>query len=111
MEAAGLTTVTLSPIADLTASVGAPRVAAIEHPLGQILGRAGDGRGQLAVLRAALRVAEESERPGAVVHLPFEWPEDPSRVRSAPPVPPPIATLLRRKPWLFPRLLSREIPH
>ncbi len=110
MEAAGLTTVTLSTIPDLTASVGAPRVAGIEYPPGRSFGRPGDVDGQAAVLRAALGVVETAEHPGVVVDLPFEWPERPSRARCDPPEPPPIVTLLKRKPWLLPRLVSRDVP-
>jgi len=110
MEEAGFTTVTLSPIADLTAAVGVPRVAAIEYPLGRSFGQPGDPDGQGAVLRAALRVVETLEPPGGVVDLPFEWPEPPSRARSHPAEPPPIAKLLKRKPWLLPRLLNRDVP-
>jgi hypothetical protein len=83
IEAAGLTTVTLSSIPDLTAAVGVPRVAAIEYPQGRPLGQPGDAEGQAAVLRAALSVTETAEDPGTVVDLPFEWPEPPSRVRSS----------------------------
>jgi len=110
IEAAGLTTVTLSPIPDLTAAVGVPRVAAIEYPLGRPLGQPGDAEGQAAVLHAALSVTENAKGPGTVVDLPFEWPEPPSRVRSSPVKPPPIAKLLKRKPWLLPNLFSRVIP-
>ena len=110
MEAAGLTTLTLSTIADLTASVGAPRVAAIEYPQGRPLGQPGDAEGQREVLRAALAAVREIEQPGGVVHLPFEWPEPRSRVKSAAPVPPPIGKLLKRKPWLVRNLFAREIP-
>ena len=38
MEAAGISTITLSSIADLTSAVSVPRLAAIEHPLVHILG-------------------------------------------------------------------------
>jgi hypothetical protein len=110
MEQAGLSTVTLSPIPDLTASVGAPRVAAIGYPLGRLFGRPGDATGQRNVLRAALGVLEIADRPGAVVDLPFEWPEAPSKVKAAAGVEPPIATLLKRKPWLLPKLFSRNPP-
>ena len=108
LEQAGLTTVTLSPIPDLTAAVGVPRVAGIEFPLGRPFGQPGDKNGQTAVLRAALGAVESLERPGGVAHLPFEWPEPPSRVRTT--AEPPIAGLLKRKPWLLPRLFSRDVP-
>jgi len=110
MEAAGLTTIVLSTIAAFTASVGAPRVAAIEHPLGRPLGAPGDTEGQLAVLRETLAALTKVERPGAVVELPFEWPEPPGQVSSRPREPPPIAKLLKRRPWLYPRLLARDFP-
>lgn len=110
MEQAGLATVTLSPIPDLTASVGVPRVGAIGHPLGRLFGRPGDATGQRDVLRAALGVLESAESPGAVIDLPFQWPEPPSKARAQGGVEPPIATLLKRKPWLLPRLFSRTPP-
>jgi len=71
IEAAGIATVTLSNIPDLTAAVGVPRVAAIEYPQGQLFGSPGDTDGQAAVLRAALSLVNELDRPG-VVDLPFE---------------------------------------
>jgi hypothetical protein len=110
MEQAGLSTVTLSPIPDLTASVGAPRVAAISHPLGRLFGRPGDTEGQKDVLRASLRVLETADTPGTIVDLPFEWPESPSRAKASSSAEPPIATLLKRRPWLLPKLISREPP-
>jgi hypothetical protein len=110
MEAAGLATITLSTIAAFTASVGAPRVAAIEYPQGRPLGQPGDAQGQLAVLRETLAALGRIERPGAVVDLPFEWPEPPREVRSRPRESPPIAKLLKRRPWLYPRLLAGDFP-
>lgn len=110
IEAAGITTVSLSMIAEWTRSVGAPRVAAIEYPLGLPLGRPGDPEGQRAVLRSALRVLEQADRPGAVVPLPFEWPEPPGHVHVGPREPAPIVALIRKRPWLFLKLVAGEIP-
>jgi len=110
IEAAGISTVTLSSIWAFTSSVGAPRIAAIEHPQGRPVGRPGDVSGQRAVVRAALRVLQDANKPGTVEHLPFDWPEPPRQARSHPKSPPPIVGLLRRKPWLLPRLLKGEIP-
>ena len=110
IETAGIATVSLSMIPEFTRSVGAPRVAAIEYPMGRPLGQPGDREGQLAVLRAALRVAETASRPGEVVDLPFQWPEPPSQVRSSPAEPPPIARLVTRRPWLYLKLVAGEIP-
>jgi D-proline reductase (dithiol) PrdB len=110
IEAAGFTTITLSPVPDLTASVSAPRVAAIEYPLGRSLGQPDDAAGQMAVLRATLAALETIRTPGGVVHLPFEWPEPPKLVRNHPPEDPPIARCLARNPWFLPKLLSRNVP-
>jgi hypothetical protein len=106
IEAAGFSTISLSMIPELTASAGAPRIAAIEHPFGMPLGRPGDAAGQLAVLRATLRAMEEMAAPGAVVHLPFEWTST-EKLALGPPVAPPIARYLMRHPWAVPRFLNR----
>jgi hypothetical protein len=110
IEAAGFSTITLSPVPDLTAAVSVPRIAAIEYPLGRALGQPGDADGQMAVLRATLAALATIRAPGGIVHLPFEWPEDPKQVHNQPPEPPPIARYLARNPWFLPRLLSRNVP-
>ena len=105
-----MTTVTLSPVPDLTAAVGVPRVAGIAYPLGRTLGRPGDSAGQAEVLRAALRVTETAREPGTVVDLPFAGPDPPARVRTGPAELAPIVKLLKRRPWLLPYLLDRDPP-
>ena len=42
IEAAGISTITLSSIPDLTGAVSVPRLAAIEYPLGYLFGQPGD---------------------------------------------------------------------
>lgn len=96
IEAAGFTTITLSPVPDLTAAVSVPRIAAIECPLGGTLGQPSDATGQAVVLRATLAALAAIQAPGGIVHLPFVWPEDPKQVRNGPPEPPPIARYLAR---------------
>jgi hypothetical protein len=110
IEAAGFTTISLSPVPDLTAAVSVPRIAAIEYPLGRTLGQPGDAAGQMAVLRATLAALAAIQAPGGIVHLPFEWPEDPKQVHNRPPEPPPIARYLARNPWFLPKLLTRSVP-
>jgi hypothetical protein len=110
LPAAGFTTITLTPVPDLTASVSVPRLAAIEYPLGRTLGQPCDAAGQRAVLEATLQALESIQTPGEIVHLPFEWPEAPKMVPNHPPVDPPIARYLARNPWFLPRLLSRSVP-
>jgi D-proline reductase (dithiol) PrdB len=110
LEAAGFTTITLTPVPDLTASVSVPRIAAIEYPLGRTLGQPCDSAGQMAVLEATLHALETIQTPGEIVHLPFEWPEAPKDVCNRPPEDPPIARYLARHPWSLPRLLARDVP-
>jgi len=110
IEAAGLSTITLSGIPDLTAAMSPPRVAAIEHPLGFAFGQARDPEGQRAVLRATLQTLVQMDSPGGVEHLPFEWPGSSRRVGNRPPQKPPIAKYLLRHPWHIPNLLSRDVP-
>ncbi len=111
-ESSGIPTATLSWIPDLTRAVGVPRLAGIAYPNGRPLGRPHDAEGQRAVLRATLALFESARGPDSYVELPFAWPETRTRVLKAEGElpPPPIAELLRRKPWLLPRLLSGRIP-
>lgn len=110
VEYAGITTVTLSNIPDLTAAVGIPRLAGIEFPFGQIMGKPGDREGQRAILQDVLEAVEEMKRPGSIKSLPFEWQGTRSETRTHPPSPPPIAGYLKRHPWHLPKLFSRRIP-
>jgi len=96
-------------IPELTASVGVPRIAAIEHPFGLTLGSPGDAARQLEVLRGTLGALEEISGPGGVVHLPFEWTGG-DKLNMYPPELPPIARYLRRHPWHFPKFLNRTPP-
>ena len=108
IEAAGLSTLVLSVMPEITASVGVPRLAGIGYPGARPLGAPGDAEGQRAVLRAALAVFERLESPGGRIDLDF--PSPPRRQRHHPPEPPPIVKLLKRRPWLLPRLVSGDIP-
>lgn len=110
MEAAGISTISLSMIPALTDAVGAPRVAAIEFPFGRPLGQVGDAATQRAVLRATLEALRDATAPGTVIDLPFEWPEPPDQVHWHPKEPSPIGRLLAGHPSLFKRLVAGEIP-
>jgi hypothetical protein len=110
IEAAGFSTIILTPIPDLALAVCVPRIAAIEYPLGQTLGEPDDVSGQMAVLRATLNALETIQNPGGIIHLPFVWPHDPKSSRSEPPEPPPIVSYIVHHPWQLPRLLRRDVP-
>jgi D-proline reductase (dithiol) PrdB len=107
---AGISTIVLSSIPELTASVGVPRLAAIEHPLGYLVGRPDDQTGQMAVLRAVLQALGTIKTPGGIVHLPFEWPAEGKKLRTRPQKAPPITRYLLRHPWQIPNLFSRDVP-
>ena len=112
IEAAGIPTVTLSMIPDLTRAVGVPRLVGIGHPMGQPFGRPHDAERQRAVLRAMLELLSSAREPGSYAEIPFEWHQTPAEARNASrDVPPsPIAALLVKKPWLLPRLYGGRIP-
>lgn len=61
------------------------------------------------MLEATFKALESIQIPGEIVHLPFEWLEDPKQVHNHPPEPPPIAKYLSRNPWFLPKLLSRKV--
>ena len=103
-----MTTISLSNIPDLTSAVSVPRLAAIEHPFGQIVGKPGDRDGQRAVLLAALEAVEEMQVPGSIEQLQFEW-TGPEKEAQAP-EPPPIVGYLKWHPWDLPKLFSRDVP-
>ena len=84
----------LSMMPAYQATVGAPRVAAIAHAFGRPYGNVGDSDTQRAVLRAALGVLAGADTPGRVVHLPFEWPEEPRATKWEPDEPSPIIAMM-----------------
>jgi len=110
IEAAGISTVVISTIPELTASTSVPRLVAVDHPMGRTMGAPGDSQRQMNVLRASLRAVETMQTPGASEHLPFVWHESPAKARTDGAPPSPIGLYLKAHPWLFPRLLSRDIP-
>jgi hypothetical protein len=110
IEAAGISTLTLTLLPAFTRIVGTPRVAALAYPFGRPLGQPGDAAGQRAVLRSALRALEMIQTPGGAVQLPFVWPEPPARARGTLKEPPPIGKLLQRQPWLFLKFLAGDVP-
>lgn len=100
----------LTPIPDLTAVTGAPRITAIEYPLGRTFGQPGDIEMQTQILRAMLSGVTSMYTPGSTCHLPYDWPEAPKEVNADPKDAPPIAGYIVRHLWELPRLLNRDIP-
>lgn len=65
----------LTSAIDITERVRPPRAAFLNFPLGYPVGRPHEPDQQLAVLRAALHLAETATTPGEIVQLPFSWPD------------------------------------
>ena len=85
LEEAGFSTVVITPTYEFHRAVGIPRSAAIEYPYGRPLGQVGDRKGQREVLLQVLSFLERAKKPGEVMFLPFQWPEDPKRTVWQPP--------------------------
>jgi D-proline reductase (dithiol) PrdB len=105
-----MSTIVLSSIPDLTASVSVPRLAAIEYPLGYLFGLPGDKERQRAVLQAVLNALVEMRNPGSIVHIPFSWLASASVLELEPPEAPPIVKYLLRHPWHIKNFYTREVP-
>jgi hypothetical protein len=97
-------------VPELTAAMGAPRVAAIDFPFGRPLGQLGDDDTQREVLRATLFALVNAKVPGTVTELPFRWPEPAHEVQWHPKEPSPISRLLASDPALFKALVGGNIP-
>ena len=74
VEATGIATVCVSTGRDLTQQVKPPRSLFVNHPMGNAFGAPGEVDAQLAVLRAALQLAETAQTGGVLVDLPSAWP-------------------------------------
>ena len=108
IEAAGIPTAVHSWIPELSESVGAPRVVGVGYPGSVPFGLPGDHEGQRDVLLASLEATALIRESGGRVDLPFEWPTG-TRVPK-PPKPPPITRAIMKRPWLYLKLRSGEIP-
>jgi hypothetical protein len=63
---------------------------AIEYPYGRPVGQVGDVAGQRSVLLESITFLKGADKPGAVRHLPLEWPEAPKDTHWHPPEMSPI---------------------
>ena len=66
----------MSSAYSITLSVGTPRAAFLDYPLGRTAGRAGEPEEQRSLLAKALGLFETLESPGQIVPMPFAWPGD-----------------------------------
>lgn len=52
-----------------------PRAAFLNFPLGNSVGAPHEPEGQMRILRDVLNLAETVRQPGALLDLPYEWPD------------------------------------
>jgi len=74
LEAAGLSTILVTPMPCWAEKVGAPRTLAVEFPFGHALGQPHDTAQQMRVIRQALAALKTAQAPGTIVHSPERWP-------------------------------------
>ena len=78
LEAAGISTVSLSSARSITAAANPPRAVFLDYPLGQTAGRAGDPDEQDFVMNSALNAVEGMTQPGAIEAIDLQWSDDDS---------------------------------
>lgn len=78
IESRGVPTLALSSALSITRSVGTPRAAFLDYPLGRTAGKPGDRAEQKSILAEALGLFESLDAPGSIVPLPFEWSDNDS---------------------------------
>ncbi len=75
LEAAGLSTILVTPMPYWAEKIGVPRTLAVEFPFGHTLGQPHNVAQQRRVIRQALTALEEAKSPGKIVHSPEVWPQ------------------------------------
>jgi D-proline reductase (dithiol) PrdB len=74
LEAAGLSTLLITPMPYWAERVGTPRTLAVEYPFGHALGLPGEPAMQQQILAEAFEALEKIKDPGTVMHSPQQWP-------------------------------------
>ena len=98
IEAAGISTVIVTPMPYFAEALGVSRAVGVGFPFGHPLGHAGDRDEQMKVIGDALRVLREAAGPGTVEHLAYEWPHfERWQTEWQPAEPSPIVALLRER--------------
>jgi D-proline reductase (dithiol) PrdB len=73
VEQAGIPTISISHLADLTEKVRVPRAMHLRFPLGRSYGKAGENELQRQILLDALHYLREITVPETIVKLPYKW--------------------------------------
>lgn len=73
IEAAGITTVSVTVRPDITRAVRVPRAAYVRFPLGNLFGEPGQPEVQRRILKEVLSIVETAEQAETVVEFPYRW--------------------------------------
>ncbi len=75
-DEAGLPTISLTLVKEITRLVKPSRALFVEHPFGFTFGNIGDRILQRQILVDCLKAAEQITTPGTIVDLPYRWTQD-----------------------------------
>ncbi len=81
LDEAGLPTVSLTLVREITELVKPSRALFVEHPFGHTLGDVGDRALQRQILLDCLHAAADVTAPGTIRTLPYRWTKDDLRER------------------------------
>lgn len=81
LDEAGLCTISLTLVREITEQVKPSRALFVEHPFGHTFGEVGDRALQRQILMDMLRSAVEVAQPGTIHTLPYRWTKDDLRER------------------------------
>jgi D-proline reductase (dithiol) PrdB len=73
IEKAGIPTISISHLRDLTEKVRVPRALHLRFPLGRSFGKAGEVEFQKQILTDAIRFLGEIKEPETIEKLPYKW--------------------------------------
>lgn len=73
LERAGIATMAVTTIKEVTKQVRVPRAVFLNFPFGRTLGRAHAAPIQRSILQDMLRAFRTLERPGRIMDLPYRW--------------------------------------
>jgi D-proline reductase (dithiol) PrdB len=76
IEAAGISTVSVSVCRDITDRIKVPRVVAVRFPMGNVFGHPFDDTMHFRIIKDALQTLTTLEKPGTILDLPYEWIEE-----------------------------------
>lgn len=75
-DEAGLPTISLTLVKEITEQVKPSRALFVEHPFGFTFGNLGERDLQRRILLDCLHAAEKMNTPGEIADLPYKWTHD-----------------------------------